>query len=157
MAPLLDSRGKIRYFLGAQVDVSGILEECSELEAIQRLLRKVEHPDEIRDEDGCEGEQKGKKDEFRELAEMFNNSELESVTRYGGRMHYELKEDTHSRLQARIPLKNSSDESGKHLLQHLQGAHNNGKLAGVYSHVGSTLLRSPPRFEMKFLLVDGWR
>ena len=44
MAPLMDSKGKVRYFIGAQVDVSGLLKECSELEAMQRLLRKIEHP-----------------------------------------------------------------------------------------------------------------
>ena len=41
-APLCDSRGKIRYFIGAQVDVSGLVKECTELESLQRLLEMQE-------------------------------------------------------------------------------------------------------------------
>jgi len=41
-APLCDSRGTIRYFIGAQVDVSGLVKECSDMESFRRLVNKSE-------------------------------------------------------------------------------------------------------------------
>ncbi|GAB0134453.1 hypothetical protein EsDP_00002824 [Epichloe bromicola] len=38
-APLIDSRGTVRYFLGAQVDVSGLARECAGLDGLKRLVR----------------------------------------------------------------------------------------------------------------------
>lgn len=38
MAPLYDNRGSVRYFLGAQVDVSGLVEEGRGLETFARYL-----------------------------------------------------------------------------------------------------------------------
>ncbi|KAG7149241.1 Phototropin like protein [Verticillium longisporum] len=38
MAPLYDSRGTIRYFIGAQVDVSGLVKESSGLDAMKKLM-----------------------------------------------------------------------------------------------------------------------
>lgn len=37
MAPLCDSRGTIRYFIGTQVGVSGLVKECYDLESLKRL------------------------------------------------------------------------------------------------------------------------
>ncbi|ROV87525.1 hypothetical protein VSDG_09909 [Cytospora chrysosperma] len=37
-APLVDSTGTVRYFLGAQVDVSGLAKGCSGLESLRRLV-----------------------------------------------------------------------------------------------------------------------
>lgn len=37
-APLVDSMGRVRYFLGAQVDVSGLAKGCSGLESLRRLV-----------------------------------------------------------------------------------------------------------------------
>ncbi|ROW08862.1 hypothetical protein VMCG_02820 [Cytospora schulzeri] len=37
-APLMDSTGTIRYFLGAQIDVSGLAKGCSGLESLRRLV-----------------------------------------------------------------------------------------------------------------------
>ncbi|KAF1841649.1 uncharacterized protein K460DRAFT_170803 [Cucurbitaria berberidis CBS 394.84] len=83
MAPLLDSRGNIRYFIGAQIDVSGLVKESTDLEAFQRMLEQQEGHEE-RDEP---------KDEFQELSEMFNHSELDTVRKHGGNMHREYLED----------------------------------------------------------------
>ncbi len=49
MAPLSDSRGVIRYFIGAQVDVSGLVKECSDLESLQRLVIKSENAKNLED------------------------------------------------------------------------------------------------------------
>jgi hypothetical protein len=76
-APLLDSRGIIRYFIGAQIDVSGLVKDATDLDAFQRML----------DEEEGHAEPVEAKDEFQELSEMFNHGELDTVRRFGGNMH----------------------------------------------------------------------
>lgn len=51
--PLLDSKGAVRYFLGAQVDVSGLAKDCSGLESLRRLVDQDEE-DQRRKERGEE-------------------------------------------------------------------------------------------------------
>ncbi|KAL9077821.1 MAG: hypothetical protein Q9157_003247 [Trypethelium eluteriae] len=104
IAPLLDSRGTIRYFIGAQVDVSGLVKECTDLEGLQRLLKKQ----------SGEMEPENKKDEFEELSEMLNVAELDTVRRTGGRMHKEQTNDTESESatwhQPRLLIKDPSPD-----------------------------------------------
>ncbi|KAK6954196.1 hypothetical protein Daesc_004161 [Daldinia eschscholtzii] len=77
VAPLLDNRGIIRYHISAQVDVSGLAEECVGLESLRRVV------DQKRDDtDGST--RKSAKGELRELAEMFSSSELNIVQGKGG-------------------------------------------------------------------------
>lgn len=88
-APLCDSKGNIRYYLGAQVDVSGLVKECSELESFKRLVGKVRaRCNDSNDEKVIEEE----KDEFRELSEMLNLQEIDTVRRCGGKIHKETQE-----------------------------------------------------------------
>ncbi|KAI9750106.1 MAG: hypothetical protein M1815_002024 [Lichina confinis] len=84
ISPLRDSKGEVRYHIGAQVDVSGIVKECTDLESLRRLV--------LRDEAEAEAEVEPKKDAFQELSEMFNMHELETVRRFGGRMHKEMED-----------------------------------------------------------------
>ncbi|KAG5952140.1 hypothetical protein E4U53_001506 [Claviceps sorghi] len=92
IAPLYDSRGVIRYFIGAQVDVSGLAMGCHDLGALKKVV------------DEYEGAEAGnprpiqKKDEFTQLAEIMGPEELEIVRDRGGGMY-------------RLPLKS---ESGLH-------------------------------------------
>lgn len=80
LAPLYDSRGVIRYFIGAQVDVSGLAKQSYDLDALKRLV-----DDETRREDP--GYESVAKDEFTQLAEIFESRELEIVRQRGGDMH----------------------------------------------------------------------
>lgn len=129
-APLCDSRGKIRYFIGAQVDVSGLVKECAELESLQRLLELQERGETAPDVHRPSPE---KKDEFQELCEMFNTTELSTVRKHGGRMHAESQDDSdnmsmHSsqpRLLLKEPLDSVSSIAGRA----------SGKLGGVYQNV----------------------
>ncbi|QSZ34895.1 hypothetical protein DSL72_007756 [Monilinia vaccinii-corymbosi] len=99
-APLCDSRGTIRYFIGAQVDISGLVKECSELESLQRLVAAAELAEEREAERAAnpDAEQQEDlpastpKDEFQELSEMLNMQELDTVRKWGGRMHKETEE-----------------------------------------------------------------
>ncbi len=129
-APLCDSRGKIRYFIGAQVDVSGLVKECAELESLQRLLELHERGDAA---PNVHKPSPDKKDEFQELCEMFNMSELSTVRKHGGRMHTESHDDSdaasiHSqqpRLLLREPLDSPSSIARRA----------SGRLGGLYQNV----------------------
>ena len=75
-APLRDSRGNLRYFIGAQIDVSNLVKECTELEGVQRVIAKK-----------AQGLQDAPQDEFQALTQMFNQAELDIVRQSGGTMH----------------------------------------------------------------------
>ncbi|KAK1072862.1 hypothetical protein LTR33_010142 [Friedmanniomyces endolithicus] len=92
-APLMDSRGNIRYFIGAQVDCSGLVKDCSDLDGLLRLVERDEDPQAAEHE-----ERANRKDEFQELSQMFNGAELETVRKYGGRMHREYLDDSDTGL-----------------------------------------------------------
>ena len=129
-APLLDSRGTIRYCIGAQVDVSGLVKECTDLESLQRLLKRQ----------SGEMEEEAKKDEFQELSEMLNVAELDTVRRTGGRMHREQTNDTESDSaaahQPRLLLKDPSPDANVAGTSYLSAKSiANGRLEGVYQNV----------------------
>ena len=151
IAPLCDSRGKIRYFIGAQVDVSGLVKDCTDLESLQRLvIEQRRNNDEMngnieafdphrRSSDGMVdvGVPSTKKDEFQELSEMLNMSELDTVRNHGGRMHREQIEDYDENINGitskrRLHLKEASPDLNKN---YNPNARASGKLSGVYQHV----------------------
>jgi hypothetical protein len=94
IAPLRDSRGTIRYSIGAQVDVSGLVKESCDLESLKRLIVQEEHGNGIVNEaDNETNDEVVKKDEFQNLSEMLNMQEVETVRQFGGRMHREQEEE----------------------------------------------------------------
>ncbi|SLM34442.1 white collar [Lasallia pustulata] len=148
IAPLCDSRGKIRYFIGAQVDVSGLVKECTDLESLQRLVVDQERG-RATNGDG-QDVYETKKDEFQELSEMMNMAELDTVRRYGGRMHREQQEDEEEKgsmgaHQPRLLLKEPSPDLNKSFNLNRSG---NGKLSGVYQHY--LLIRAYPSLRILF-------
>lgn len=139
IAPLLDSRGIVRYFIGAQVDVSGLVKDCTELASLQRLLvLEQQRRNGVSERDSPFP----KKDEFQELSEMLNTSELETIRHWGGRMHHEQcdnDDDDESRRASNRPrllLKEPStgeiDAPGTAMLS------STGRLPGVYQNVDSS-------------------
>ena len=140
-APLADSRGKIRYFIGAQVDVSGLVKECTELESLQRLLELQERGEAAPDIHKPDPE---KKDEFQELSEMLNGGELATVRKFGGRMHHEMDEDADGvsigSQRPRLLLKEPSQESMHSGIS--------GRLPGCYQHY--LLVRPYPSLRILF-------
>ncbi|TLS30335.1 hypothetical protein PpBr36_02427 [Pyricularia pennisetigena] len=85
VAPLYDSRGAVRYFIGAQVDVSGLAKDCVGLESLRRLVDETEEKDKNKSDEAAP--QVEKKEEIRQLCEMFNLQELETVRKHGGALH----------------------------------------------------------------------
>lgn len=128
-APLLDSRGKLRYHIGAQVDVSSLVKDCTDLDAFQRMLNKQEGLD-VGDEP---------KDEFQELSEMFNIAELDTVRKYGGSMHRQhLAEQEDENKQPRPRLLLRDPNSGEIDAPTRLTSKPDGILGGVYKHVSAT-------------------
>ncbi|CAD0057075.1 unnamed protein product [Aureobasidium pullulans] len=153
-APLFDSKGTLRYFIGAQVDVSGLLKEMTGMPALEKML---EHDKDNRhDENG----QRHQNEEFKSLSEMFNTTELETVRQCGGRMHREQVDDEREegiQPRPRLLLTDPSSE----LLDDSQVSNNpsagpngvrrlpeNGKLEGVYQHY--LLIRPAPSLRILF-------
>ena len=146
IAPLCDSRGKIRYFIGAQVDVSGLVKECTELESLQRLLEMQERGEEAPQNHKPSPE---KNDELRELAEMLNQGELSTIHRHGGRMHHETHQDDTDSMsiishQPRLLIRESE------IIPNMVGGDRaSGRLSGVYQHV-----LSPICYVVRFLITN---
>ncbi|OCK81583.1 hypothetical protein K432DRAFT_295172 [Lepidopterella palustris CBS 459.81] len=143
IAPLFDSRGQLRYYIGAQVDVSGMVKDCSDLDAMQRMLNKEEEPKDVEPHEEL-------KDEFQELSEMFNMTELETVRKYGGRMHREQVDDdddsTIFHARPRLLLKDNSEVELDRPIRLDPKA--NGRLSGVYKNY--LLIRPYPSLRILF-------
>lgn len=126
IAPLLDSRGNLRYFIGAQIDISGLVKDSTDLEAFRRML----------DEEEGHKEKEPPKDEFQALSEMFNNTELDTVRKYGGNMHREhLEEQDEANMQHK-PRLLIQDQSTYDVDRAEKPAPKpDGRLSGPYKHV----------------------
>ena len=142
IAPLCDSRGKIRYHIGAQVDVSGLVKDCTDLESLQRLV--LRHNQRNYNDHSVSGiEAKG--DEFQDLSEMLNIGELDTVRKWGGRMHREYQDDeddsSHIGTQhmPRLLLKEPNVDVNE---AHHAGGRGSGRLSGIYQNVGDRLRNS---------------
>ncbi|TVY21909.1 Phototropin-2 [Lachnellula arida] len=149
MAPLCDSRGTIKYFIGAQVDVSGLVKECSDMESLHRLVIQTDMDEEMkRKGDWPLGSPP--KDEFEELSEMLNLQELETVRRSGGKMHKEIEEEHQIDSKAanwskpRLLINDSSDGS-KDSSPRSRGG---GRLTGIYENY--LLVRPYPSLRILF-------
>ncbi|KAM5341970.1 hypothetical protein ACJ41O_015001 [Fusarium nematophilum] len=93
LAPLFDSRGIVRYHLGAQVDVSGLVKECAGLESLSILMQRENPQQHHPGEAPVQTHPDDDNDEFRDLAEMFDLSELKTVRESGGALHRTHQED----------------------------------------------------------------
>jgi hypothetical protein len=135
LAPLADSRGVIRYHIGAQVDVTGLVKECSDLPSLQRLLDTQARREKIPDHQRPSAE---KSDELRELSEMLNQNELSTIRKFGGRMHRDVRDDDEeslaSQAQTRLLLKDPTTVTPP-----LDGL--SGKLNGIYQNACPPSLR----------------
>lgn len=143
IAPLCDSRGKIRYHIGAQVDVSGLVKDCTDLESLQRLVLRQNQQSMRNDQSANSTEGKG--DEFQDLSEMLNIGELDTVRKWGGRMHREYQDDgddssrNGAQHMPRLLLKEQNVDVNE---TYNLGSRGSGKLGGVYQNVSAPQLIS---------------
>lgn len=139
VAPLIDSRGTTRYFIGAQVDVTGLVKDCTDLEGLRRLVEKKKSTEsEAQEETDLSRKKSAGASEFVELSEMLNEVELDAVRRHGGRMNPE-KDDADStimhhrpRMHIREPSAEEKDEPDA--VSHYP-APTKGRLLHVYQNV----------------------
>ncbi|KAI9840257.1 MAG: hypothetical protein M1838_004140 [Thelocarpon superellum] len=143
-APLTDSRGQLRYFIGAQVDVSGVVKDCTDLESLRQLVE--------REEQEKKGPTPPEPDTpaFQHLSEILNLHELETVRRWGGKMHRDPQdEETDAQSinwqKPRLMLASDSPESSHSALPTRALS---GRLAGVYEHY--LLVRPHPSLRILF-------
>ncbi|KAI1079268.1 hypothetical protein F5B20DRAFT_171054 [Whalleya microplaca] len=157
VAPLYDSRGVVRYHIGAQVDVSGLAKECAGLESLERLVGIEGERDKLGSQEGEDSGARDNaiKDEFRELAQMFNPHELKTVRKSGGLMlhaHQEETVDAEGRAnwhKPRLLIKDDAALDRPDSSTMLQiSASSGGRLSGVYEHY--LLVRPHPNLRILF-------
>ncbi|KAI9670534.1 MAG: hypothetical protein M1831_005754 [Alyxoria varia] len=78
IAPLYDNKGQVRYFIGAQIDISGLIEGGQGLDSFERLLSK----DRSNQRYGG-APRKAPTGALAELSAMWNNEEVEIAKKYG--------------------------------------------------------------------------
>jgi hypothetical protein len=79
ISPLCDNRGKLRYFIGAQIDVSRLVMEGAHMESLQNIPTQKGNPE-------TGQATKESKSEFQQLSELFSPSELQNVREHGGKL-----------------------------------------------------------------------
>lgn len=99
-APLYDHFGKLRYFMGAQIDVSHVIEHNPELESLQRVIAQVEGTDgasnTVSDTDSQE-------DPFQQLVETLDMEELRAVRTWEDRILHGYSKDDGVERKTRRP------------------------------------------------------
>lgn len=143
IAPLCDSHGKTRYFIGAQVDVSGLVKDCTDLESLQQLIIREQSAHTNIDGTNVSG-QLVAKDDFQDLSEMLNMAELETVRKYGGRMHREYQDEESDTSRTGAPhmprlLLQEPTTADKSSYEH--SSRQSGKLSGIYQNVRNQKLQ----------------
>ncbi|KAI0552523.1 hypothetical protein F4679DRAFT_592078 [Xylaria curta] len=165
VTPLYDNRGNIRYHLGAQVDVSGLLKECAGLASLGELVAQKRKQSEIVSDDGCKDtkEPRESRDVLASLAKMFTLSELKTV-QTSGETHSEkpnsagsssstnnntgspsLIKDEAAPIEAEAPMENSVSSSA---LTPLSGSSLISRFRGILDHY--LLVRPCPSMRILF-------
>lgn len=150
VAPLYDSRGAARYFIGAQVDVSGLAKQITGLDALQNLVAARETAAANGDADDDDSEEK---DEFQNLCDMFNMTELETVRRRGGNMHRVPQDEPQDASatnwhKPRILLQDETSSIQKLGVSIASSITDSGKLPGIYEYY--LLVRPYPSLRILF-------
>lgn len=158
VSPLYDSRGVVRYHLGAQVDVSGLVTDCSGLESLSKLLNRENPENERYPGENANKAQPDRKDEFRELAEMFDLTELKTVRESGGAFHRTRQQDLRQTDTApanwskpRFVFEDDATISRRlsdPILQDTAAMSFGGRLSGIYKHY--LLVRPYPSLRILF-------
>ena len=89
--PLRDQHNRVRYFLGAQLDITGLVNDCTELASLQKLVdQQTKQPQKGSNEfDSPEGVPH---DAFEQLGETFNSRELEVLLKLRRRLNPGLRD-----------------------------------------------------------------
>lgn len=89
--PLRDQSGKVRYYLGAQLDITGLVNDCTGLATLKKIVeRENEHRSQVTSRDAPK--EVLQQDEFEQLSEAFNPQELEKLITLRRRQHLQSEE-----------------------------------------------------------------
>lgn len=152
IAPLYDNRGTVRYFLGAQVDVSGLIEDGRGLDSLSRCLE--EKNQQRRREIDLVQESAPKKslrtlDEFGQMLSVDESAVFQSHSRSGS-MPDNVSSTNYSsrgvsrrrelgqRLARRVLGTEEGDEEDERSPWAFSSIRHSGKLPGVYQNVCSS-------------------
>jgi len=90
--PLRDQYNKVRYFLGAQLDITGLVNDCTELESLRRLVdQQSKQP--RKGSNGPLPSDAVPNDAFEQLGETFNSRELEVLLKLRRRLNPDIDRD----------------------------------------------------------------
>lgn len=91
--PLRDQSGKVRYYLGAQVDITDLVYDCTGLQSLKRLMQRHDnHRNLVKNSD--DPVETIQQDEFEQLSETFNPQELEKLIKIRQRQQHKSEEKT---------------------------------------------------------------
>ena len=133
IAPLYDNKGSVRYFLGAQVDVSHLIEGGKGIETFEKLLAND------RAEERYRGRSNRKPTQvLGELGQMMNDDELDAINTRQRSQSRSSTPATSSRNP--IPIRHGRkvfgmDDSSEHGLWPHPSLGPSGRLPGVYQNV----------------------
>lgn len=150
VAPLCDDKGNVRYFIGAQVDVSGLVDEGRGVESFRSMLRKGDgsqpttSPAYIPKPQQQHAKNKDALIRLEELTTMFSEVEVDTANksmRTSDTVSETSKSTMSNRLGAKriIDMEETSDFSLRLAQLDLAGnspATSYQSLPGVYRHVG---------------------
>ena len=90
--PLRDQSGKVRYYLGAQLDITSLVNDCTGLPTLEKIVeRNNDHRSHVMN--GNVPEEALQRDQFEQLSEAFNPQELEKVLSLRRRRKLQSEED----------------------------------------------------------------
>ena len=89
--PLRDQSGKVRYYLGAQLDITSLVNDCTGLATLEMIVARN---NDLRSHvtNGDVPKETLQRDEFEQLSEAFNPQELEKVISLGRRRQLQSEE-----------------------------------------------------------------
>ncbi|KAF4996643.1 hypothetical protein FGRMN_4389 [Fusarium graminum] len=158
VSPLYDSRGVVRYHMGAQVDVSGLVTDCAGLDSLASLISRENPEHERYPGEASQKKDDDEKDEFTELAEMFDLLELKTVRESGGAFHRTHQQDVRQTdtvpanwNKPRLVFQDDATISRRPsdpILNETALSSYSGRLSGIYKHY--LLVRPYPSLRILF-------
>ncbi|KAE8356286.1 hypothetical protein BDV28DRAFT_145320 [Aspergillus coremiiformis] len=150
-APLCDSQGAVRYFIGAQIDVSGFAMQGAQMDSLRALLdkqRNMEERQHLKEE--SEMMEDVQPDEFRELSELFSPRELEVTHGVGGNLFKPVPEIVDRNWQDHSRTRSTADTIEVEAIRDrdIKTALFRGSLTGVYENY--LLVRPYPSLRILF-------
>lgn len=116
ITPLLDGNGKVRYYLGAQIDTSGLLNDFYGFEHLQQYVDKPGYEVDGSSDEGpaIDFSENNSKSGLQEMSELFNHEELDMIQKNGGRLHYPDLQEPPAAWKKKQRLVINADGSAEH-------------------------------------------